>query len=125
MAFKPKMPPPPAAKKPDLVVAIGAKPKGNDPMPPKDPVAGDAPDDEADEKIDPAKALVSHADENCGNCENYEPTTGDCEKVSGTFSPDDRCWSSFEPIGDEGEGTEDQPSDSGMPPMAGTLPTDQ
>ena len=72
-------------------------------MPPKTPDApnptampgaggGDTDDAGDDDKMDPSKALVSHADENCGNCKNYDPSTGDCDEVSGTYAPDDRCW---------------------------------
>ena len=108
MKKNPLMPPP--GKKPDLVVAIGAgKPKDDADMPPKaadapDPAAmpgapKDDPDDDGDDdKMDPSKALVSHADENCGNCTNYDPSTGDCEKVSGTYAPDDRCYSGYQPM---------------------------
>jgi hypothetical protein len=65
------------------------------------PARRDNPDEEAGEKADPARALVSHADENCGNCENYDPTTGNCEEVEGVYAPDDRCWAFWEAIGDE------------------------
>lgn len=118
MAFKREKMPPPGTKKPDVVVAVGVpKPKdgdmspGGDDMPPKPDAmgaTGDPPDDESDEKMDPAKALVSHADENCGNCENYDPTTGDCEKVSGTYAPDDRCFVFYEATGDESGDAGDQ-----------------
>src|ERR1700722_2422843 len=121
MAFPTKKNPlmPPPGKKPDLVVAIGAgKPKDDADMPPKapdtpDPTAmpgatGDTDDDGDDDKMDPSKALVSHADENCGNCTNYDPSTGDCEKVTGTYAPDDRCWSNFQQLSsDSGDGTGD------------------
>jgi hypothetical protein len=79
------------------------------------------PDNDGDDdsgKMDPAKALVSHADENCGNCNNYDPSTGDCSKVSGTFAPTDRCWSAYSAMG---SGDTDNDAGIGMPgAMSGT-----
>ena len=46
-------------------------------------------------KLSPDKALVSKAEENCGNCMNWEGDSNSCSKVDGTYSEDDRCYSAF------------------------------
>lgn len=102
MAFttqaKPKGMPAPGEKKPGLMVAISAGPKGapDDPnAPPDDPNGGGG------EKHELESAGVIREDKHCKACENYDPSSGDCAKLPGSFSPEDACLKHFEAIGDD------------------------
>jgi hypothetical protein len=106
---------------PAIMIGIG-KPGDSRSMPPPpddDDMPGGAQDAEPDgdegdgAKMSPAKALVSHADENCGNCSNYHGEDGSCEEVSGQFDPTDRCWAAYSA---SGTGEPQQNEDGTMPP---------
>lgn len=92
------------------VAVMASKPK-----PPGPPDSGDnmpdAEPDADDSKMSAERALVTHADENCGNCSHWDEATGECEKVEGVFKPDDRCFAAYwpkeaqaDPAGAEPEG---------------------
>lgn len=113
---------PPDSKGPDMVIAIGAKPKESSngrmkpPGTPDDPQGGGkATDEEA--------GAVMESD-HCKNCKNWHADTGECDKVEGVWSPDDACVKYFEPVGggepdaDEQGGTSDYDADDqpGGPP---------
>lgn len=90
-----RMPPP-------GMTVIGAPPMEDAPkksgrMPP--PGMQDKP--EGDVKASAEEAEVIRADEHCLDCKNYDPTSGDCAKVSGSFDPQDACAEFFEKIGSD------------------------
>lgn len=100
-----------------LIIGIG-KPKNGPPPPP----AGrkDIPgmmgmddskpnDDSADDsgKKSPEEALVIRAGHDCDDCANYHSDSGECDKVSGQFSPEDGCLRYFEPKGDDSDSSDD------------------
>ncbi len=110
--------PPPGPPKTVIAIGIGPKKPGEEPpddmpkdktddMPPDADAppmgaAGGAPgDEEGEEKASPDKAIVIRADAHCKNCENYEPTTGECHEVEGVFDPDDACHAFYEGMGEE------------------------
>lgn len=113
---------------PALVIGIGPKTGGGSrsmpPPPDDDDAPGMPPDKEPDDdeggKMSPAKALVSHENENCGNCANYHGEDGSCEEVSGQFDPQDRCWAAYSPAGAKPseDGTMPPPSDDNEPANA-------
>lgn len=88
---------PPPGEKPALAIAIGVPKKSAD-------NGKQAPDDNKDQggKMPVEEALVVRSDKHCNNCENYQPETGDCEKVEGSFDPDDACMRWFTPMGGAG-----------------------
>lgn len=118
-----------------LIIGIGKKPGGPPPPPPgmKDipeqmGMSADKPDndlsDEGDDsgKSTPEEALVVRAGHDCDDCKNYHADTGDCDKVSGQFSPEDSCLRFFEAKGgdeddemggDENDSLDETPNDSG------------
>lgn len=53
-------------------------------------------------KASPDEAIVIRSDSHCIDCRNYDPQTGQCEKVAGVFDPSDACAKYFE-AGSEGE----------------------
>lgn len=99
--------PPPGSGHPGIAVTIPAKPSP-DKMPP--PGMTDKPT--GDGKVSPEEAEVYRADQTCVNCSNYDPTSGDCSKVSGSFDPSDGCVKYFEAIGDD---TPKDPDDGSAP----------
>lgn len=50
--------------------------------------------------------------DHCKNCQNWHADTGECDKVEGTWSPDDACVKYFTPMG-QGEPDADE---QGGPP---------
>lgn len=109
-----KMPPPGSG--PGLTVVIGhdsPKPDGKMPPPGTDlnaPKAG------ADGKVSPEDAQVYREGQTCVQCENYDPNSGECAKVSGSFSPQDGCLKYFEPMDSDEPDADDAggPSDQDM-----------
>lgn len=105
MAFpnsKPSMPPP-GAKKPDLVVAIGAEPKkpmGNEPD-------GDEPDPAKGGTHKLAGAGVIREDEHCEDCSNWSQD-GSCKELPGQFASGDGCLAYFTPSGEGEPDADDQ-----------------
>jgi|ERR1035438_6009801 hypothetical protein len=105
---------------PSMLSGIGPKGSGGRSAPPpdSDDMPGAPPEAEPDgdegSKKSPAKALVSHENENCGNCTNYHGEDGSCEEVSGQYDPTDRCWSDFNAAGGGGD---QEPDTSQPPPM--------
>lgn len=59
-------------------------------------------------KASPEDAQVIRADMHCLDCHNYDPTSGECSKVEGSFDPQDGCVKFFEAIG------QDEPDDDDM-----------
>lgn len=120
MAFttqaKPKGMPAPGEKKPGLMVAISAGPKGapDDPnAPPDDPNGGGG------EKHELESAGVIRADKHCKDCGNYDTATGDCSELPGSWDPDDACLRYFKALG-EGDDEEQEPdADDTAMPMSG------
>lgn len=101
-------------------------PEGPSKMP-KDSMAKDPAEPDGDEagKMSPEKALVIKADEHCGSCKNYEPTSGACSKVVGVYEMDDACFANFSPMGgaeepdaDDMGGPSDMDADNAPPPGA-------
>lgn len=89
-----RMPPP------GLTVMIGAHPKGDMPKPGgKMPPPGMKADPMGSGKASPEEAEVIRADEHCIDCKNYDPTSGDCTEVEGSFDPQDGCAEYFDKIG--------------------------
>jgi len=111
--------PPPGAKKPEVVVAIGADPKK--PMgaePDGDEPAGD---DAKGGTHKLAGAGVIRGDSHCEDCSNFMADSGTCKELPGQFAPDDACVKYFEASGegepdadDQGMGEPD--GDESMPP---------
>lgn len=103
-----RMPPP------GLTVVIG-HPKGDMPKPGgrmQPPGMQDGPATGQDGKVSPEDAQVLRSDQHCIKCSMYDPTSGECSKVSGSLDPDDGCVKYFEAIGS------DEPDDDdsgGMP----------
>ncbi len=87
--------PPPGASRSGMTDTIAAK--GPEKMPP--PGAMDKP--AGDGKVSPEEAGVIRADQRCIDCKNYDPTSGDCGKVQGSFDPGDACMQYFDAIGDD------------------------
>ncbi len=69
-------------------------------------------DDRGDGKVSPEEAEVHRADQICVNCTMYDPTSGECSKVAGSFDPQDGCVKYFEAIGDD---TPRDPDDGSAP----------
>src|ERR1700742_1534693 len=101
-----RMPPP------GMTVAIAVKPKGSDSgkMPP--PGEMGKPRMGEDGKVSPEDAQVYRADQTCVHCVNYDPTSGDCTKVSGSFDPSDGCLRYFSAIGDDEPDEDDMDGES-------------
>lgn len=100
-------------------------PPGMETAAPKPPAARMAPPGQMEQptgaKAAPEEAMVIRADAHCIDCRNYDPTSGECSKVDGSFDPQDACAEFFdaigsdEPDGDDMGGAADQDSDdSGM-----------
>jgi len=115
MASKQTTMPPPGGKKPAAVVAIGI-PKGG---------AGDSQtggDPGASGKASPAEAHVVKADQHCKDCENWDPSSGDCSAVDGNYDAEDACIKYFQAGGDEPDADDAASApdtgagDSSMPP---------
>lgn len=49
-------------------------------------------------KASPEEAGVIRSGEHCIDCQHYDASTGECEKVEGTFDPSDGCVKYFEPL---------------------------
>lgn len=60
------------------------------------------------------EAGVVPPDQHCIDCQNYDPQTGDCSKVEGSFEPDAACLKYFTPVADE-----DNEQAEGEPPEGG------
>lgn len=103
---------------------IGIRPKGDGPPPPP-PGMKDIPsqmgmrDDKPDEnpgddsgKHSTEEALVVRAGHDCDDCKNYHSDTGECDKVSGQFSPEDACLRYFEAKGDGMDESDDHMPES-------------
>ena len=107
-----RMPPP------GLTIVV-AHPKEGGPGKRMEPPTGDEP--KGDGKSSPEEAGVVRADEHCVDCAHYDPTSGDCAKVSGSFDPQDACMQYFEKIGaDEPDADEEGgPPDEDADDMAG------
>ena len=114
MAFpqKSKMPPPGAPKKkPGLMIAIGVGPAKKPGMPPPSlPDSKQAAEDGhaskggGDTPADPEtleRAGIVRADKHCQNCENWDPSTGNCSVLGPGFAPDDACLRYFEAMDDQ------------------------
>lgn len=101
------MPPPGEGKKPGgLVIAVGVgkdKPGASS----EDPAAGKA-------KASAEQAHVVRNNEHCKDCVHYQGESGECEKVDGTFDPEDSCVRYFEAAGG-GEKEPDADEAGGMP----------
>lgn len=95
---------PPPGSKPALMIAIGPKP---DKMPPPDSDENEPGDDDqpTSGKASREDALVITADKSCGHCEHFQGDS--CEKVEGSFSPDDRCLRYFEASGGDESADDD------------------
>ena len=127
---------PPGSPQHGVAIVIAAHPSssGNGRMSPPgtkpdDPMA--APDDatpgkDKDGKTSPEDAQVIREDQHCGDCKNYDATSGACSKVSGNFSPEDGCLMYFEamqesdeePGADDQGGAPDADTDDQAPPAA-------
>jgi hypothetical protein len=105
--------PPPGSDGPGLAIMIGV-PKG-DRGGKMAPPGSDAPQEGG--KASPEEAGVRREDEKCIDCENYDPQTGDCSKVAGTFSPQDTCGLYFHAVDDDESNEQPDADDSGAPPM--------
>ena len=100
--------PPPGGDSPGLAIMIGV-PHGKDgKMPP--PGMEDKP--QGSGKASPDDAKVVHADQHCIDCQQYHPDTGDCDKVDGSFDPQDGCHMYFTEVADD-EGAEGEPAEGG------------
>jgi hypothetical protein len=125
-----KRPMPPPGKKPALTVAIGVgkPPDGGGPDAPPDSGMPKAPGSDGGEKGEgkapPERAIVIRADQQCKDCENYTPESGECSEVEGFFDPSDACWCYFEPLSGESPGDTDDKGalPPGAPPMGGMPP---
>ena len=106
MANKQTMMPPPGGK-PAAVIAIGVKPKGDAP-PGSDPGDGSG-------KMSREEAHFVPADHHCKDCANYDPSSGDCSEVTGSFDPEDACLAAFKAMGSS-DGGEPDADDMGGPP---------
>jgi hypothetical protein len=125
MASKQTTMPPPGTKEPALTVAIGVgKPKssgnGNG-GPADDPQLESDPSGGPGGKASPADAHVVKADHHCKDCENWDPSSGDCSEVDGNYDAEDACIKYFEPIGSpDDDDDQSSPSAGGgassMPP---------
>jgi hypothetical protein len=103
MARKPPSMPPPEHG-PAVVIGISPKKPGDGSAPSPDGDGGDA------GKASPHKAIVITADSHCKDCQNYHSDTGECDKVQGSFEPEDACHAYFSPMsgGDESEPDADE-----------------
>ncbi len=105
---------PPPGEGHGIAIVIGAHPASGK-MPP--PGADDKPMSDSDGKVSPEEATIIRSDEHCIDCKNYDPTSGECAKISGSFDPQDACVKFFEAIGndepdaDDTGGTPDNDSD--------------
>lgn len=110
MISRPSMPPP-EAKKPGVVIAIGTGPKkpgeGGDP-------SADSGDGKSPDKLE--RAGVIRADKHCQTCENWSPETGDCKELPGSFDADDACLVFYEGMNDAGDDDEAAEGEGQMPP---------
>ena len=115
MASKQTTMPPPGEK--PAVIAVGvSKPKAGDGM-------SDSPDG-GDGKVSREEAHFVPADKHCKDCSNYDPASGDCSAVAGSFEPEDACIGEFKAMSDSGEPDADDmggapdgdADDSSMPP---------
>lgn len=61
-----------------------------------------------DGKVSPEDAEVVRSDAHCIDCTNYDPTSGECSKVQGSFDPQDACAEYFSAI------NSDEPDDDNM-----------
>lgn len=95
---------PPPEKGPAVIIGIGAKKPGDDGAPPSPDGSGNG----GAGKASPHKAIVITADSHCKDCQNYHPDTGECDKVEGSFEPEDACHAYFTPI----SGDQDQEPDA-------------
>ena len=106
---KDRMPPPGTG--PGKGVAIIISPGGKDGPGGRMPPPGmDSPGGSPSGKVSPDEAKVVREDEHCVDCRNYSPDSGECEKVEGSFSPDDGCHMFF--LKDD-ESAEGEPSSGG------------
>lgn len=73
-----------------------------------------APKKGEDGKVSPDDAGVIRADQRCIDCRNYDATSGDCSKVSGSFDPTDACSDYFDAINSDEPDADDM---GGAPDM--------
>jgi hypothetical protein len=100
--------PPPGAKKPSAVIAIGIEPKGK---------PADGMTDDAGGKESESDAIVLRGGEKtCESCKNYDAQQGTCQKVDGQFDPDDRCLRYYDAGSEEMEEAEESEGMSMTPP---------
>ena len=59
-------------------------------------------------KATPEDSQVIRANEHCIDCSNYDPTSGECEKVQGSFDPQDACSEYFSAIGSDEPDADDE-----------------
>lgn len=122
--------PPPGGKKPGVMVGIAIKPKGGDPSSSRMPPPGEA-DEQPGAESDPAggsgkhsaeEAHVVRENQHCKDCVHWQPETGECSEVDGSFAPEDACIRDFkaggqeEPDADESGGMPDGDQDDQMAP---------
>lgn len=127
-----KMPPPKtdgSSKRPGLVVAVGmTKPKsgqsgqsgpsgGKMPPPGIDHPEPHDQDETSGGKATAEKALVVRDTHHCKDCLNWMGDTGECEKVEGTFSPEDACLRYFTHASESDEQEPDADEQGGPPDM--------
>lgn len=110
MPFPTKSPsmPPPGMPEPKPAAAITAD---------KKPGMGDEPEDSGKDAKKLEGAGVYRADQRCQNCENWQPETGDCEELPGTFDAMDGCLAYFEPVGDSSD-----PDEASEGELEGSMP---
>ena len=61
------------------------------------------------------KALYIPEDHHCGQCVNYEVTSGECSKVEGYFEPEAACLRYFKHVDESDEEKEPDADDMGGP----------
>jgi hypothetical protein len=109
--------PPPGSDGPGLAIMIGV-PKGDKGSPGGKMAAPGSDAPQMGGKASLEEAHVIPADKHCIDCENYDPSTGDCSKVVGTHDPDDACYDFFEPVADNEGNEQPDADDAAQPPMA-------
>lgn len=102
-----------------VAVIIAEKPQGAD-QSKRMPPPGQSLQHSSEGKADPAEAGVVREDSHCIDCEHYDSSSGECEKVAGILAPSDGCVRYFqraqgdnddEPDADEQGGPSDNDAD--------------